>query len=389
VGDIMFKRIFDRHKLEITIISCGDAGQDIGAEIIDTLKERGAAVKSLAISSNLVPHSQAKKFQNRINIGDNQDGFAKKLEDAIEVMNTKRDVLRKEIKSVLSSEQEGLLLITTGAGATGLGGTIVVLDILYKEFKRIPPVLTVLPESFENSRVQYNTAMFLYDIIFKSTARGNAVILLDNNPTVKEYQLPFSQVSRKRIETIPIAIADLLYASFEPSISDEFTAEVTDLLESLHTPGISVFVAEDLSNDSGEDSSRIQDVLSDSVIEMTSLPRDEIFTAKNAFITIFNIEKSEDKLSLQTEFEARKLFREFHENRPYVKFVNEDNNAMIKLRAVIAGLPLPTRIIQIMKIARDSRKKVISDEYSLSNEIINLDVERINELNSNLVAIFK
>jgi hypothetical protein len=280
------------------------------------------------------------------------------------------------------------MLITTGAGATGLGSALVVVDILFKHYKRTPPVLTLLPEAFENSRVQYNISLFLYRVSFSDTSYGNSIILLDNKPSIAEMDTPMAEVARNRIETIPVALADLLYASFAQSLSPEFDANTEDLFEVIHTPGVSVIVSEELgTGQSTADSSRIEDVISDNVIATTALTKEGVFGAKNAFISLFNISQSEQKLSLQTEFEARKLYREFRDTHPFVKILAQDDNIRgdnPKLRAIVAGLPLPTRILQIMRLARESRKRIIVKEKMLANEVIPLDVEKVEDLEEKL-----
>ncbi|MHA2091346.1 MAG: hypothetical protein ACW98K_10840, partial [Candidatus Kariarchaeaceae archaeon] len=355
--------------------------------------EYGVSSKSLAVTSEFEEHAKGKLFDERISIDDQHDGFAKKIDESLAAALNRKEIITNAIKKILPREDEGLLLVTTGPGATGLGSTLVILEILFEEFNRIPPILTLLPEVFENSRVQFNAAKFLYEVAFKTGSRGNALILLDNKPALSEMSIPFSKLSRERLETIPNAIADLLVAAFETSISPEFDANVSDLFEVMHTPGVAVFVSEQLgAGDEGVDSSRIQDVISDSVIDTTSLSKDKVYEARNAFVAIFNISHAGEKLSFQTEFETRKLYQEFRETNPFVKFVqpnvDDPNLQEPKLRAIIAGLPVPTRIIQIMQIARDSRKRVLLDEKLLALESLELGIETIEKLEDELGSYF-
>ncbi len=389
----MWRKIVRKSDVKISLISCGDIGQQIGIGIISTLKNYGVDSKSMTITSEVKESSLSKLFDVSVCINDERDGFAKKIDDSLVAANEAKEQITEAIKKIIPKGEEGLLLVTTGPGATGLGGALVALDILYNEYNNIPPILTVLPEVFENSRVQYNAAKFLYEVAFKTENRGNALILLDNKPALSEMDVPFSKLSKQRLETIPIAIGDLLMAAFEESISQEFDASVSDLFEVMHTPGVSVFVSEDLGGEeSSFDSSRIEDVISDSVIDTTSLTKDKVFEARNAFVAIFNVGgQTEDKLSFQTEFETRKLFREFTETNPFVKFVTVDDETdqiQPKLRAIIAGLPIPTRIIQIMQIARDSRKRILLEEESLDNEIFSLDLAKVKRLENKLGKLF-
>lgn len=389
----MWRKVFDKQGVKISIISCGDTGQEIGAGIISTLKKYGVNSKSLAIASEIEKHHRSKLFNERVIIDDQNDGFAKKIDESLIAAKNKTEEITIALRKIIEKSKNSLLLLTTGPGATGLGSTLVVLEILAKEFNKIPPILTLLPEVFENSRVQYNAAKFLFEVAYKADIRGNALILLDNKPTLSEMDIPFSQLSKGRLETIPSSIGDLLISALETSISEEFSADVSDLFEVMHTPGISVFVSEDLGSETGMvDSSRIEDVISDSVIDTTSLTKDKVFEARNAFVAIFNIGQKSKKLSLQTEFETRKLFREFVDINPFVKFVHpeleEEQSRRPKLRAIIAGLPVPPRTIQVMQLAREARKRIIIQEQQLEKEIIPLNLEKISKLEDNLDNIF-
>lgn len=378
-----------KSKFEVAVIAAGDTGREIGRGIISNLEERSADVSSLLVSTGTID-KKSSGFKEVFIIDKNRDGFSKQLDVCLAVLETKRDELRKVIDKVISQNKNKLLFVTTGAGATGLGSTMIILDILYKDYKMIPPILTVLPEVFENSRVQFNMATFLYQMVYKDDARGNSIIILDNKPSLRELDKPFQELSKNRVEIIPNAIGDLLYASFLKTIAPDFDASVSDLLEVIHTPGISVFVAETLVSEEGEDITRLETILADSVINNTSLSKDAVFEAKAAFITISDVDPDEEKLSFQTEFEARKLYKKFQNNRPYVKFVNSEaeERQVPMIHAIVAGLPSPARIIQIMQIARDSRKKVIMDEYQLSKETVSLDVKKIEDLEKELHELF-
>lgn len=378
-----------KSKFEVAVIAAGDTGREIGRGIISNLEERSADVSSLLVSTGTID-KKSSGFKEVFIIDKNRDGFSKQLDVCLEVLETKRDELRKVIDKVISQNKNKLLFVTTGAGATGLGSTMIILDILYKDYKMIPPILTVLPEVFENSRVQFNMATFLYQMVYKDDARGNSIIILDNKPSLRELDKPFQELSKNRVEIIPNAIGDLLYASFLKTIAPDFDASVSDLLEVIHTPGISVFVAETLVSEEGEDITRLETILADSVINNTSLSKDAVFEAKAAFITISDVDPDEEKLSFQTEFEARKLYKKFQNNRPYVKFVKSEaeERQVPMIHAIVAGLPSPARIIQIMQIARDSRKKVIMDEYQLSKETVSLDVKKIEDLEKELHELF-
>ena len=387
----MFRRKKSKFKtkFEVAVIAAGDTGSEIGLGIISNLKERGADVSSLLVTTGTYD-SKSKGFKEVFIIDEMRDGFSKQLDECLAVLETKKEALRDKIDKVISNNKNKLLFVTTGAGATGLGGTLMILDILYTDHKIIPPVFTLLPEVFENSRVQYNIATFLYQLVYKEDARGNSVIVLDNKPSLEELSEPFQELSANRVEIIPSAIGDLLYASFQETIAPDFDASVSDLIEVIHTPGISVFVVEPLVSDEGEASTRLESILADSVINTTSLSHESVFEAKAAYITISDIDPNEEKLSFQTEFEARKLSKEFQNNSPFIKFVKseDDGEQVPMIHAIVAGLPRPPRIIQIMQIARDSRKNVMIDEYSLSKEVVSINLKRIENLEKELDNLY-
>ncbi|OLS29071.1 MAG: Tubulin-like protein CetZ [Candidatus Heimdallarchaeota archaeon LC_2] len=377
-----------KESLEVAIISCGDTGMEIGIGIIKNLQVHDVKVKSLLITTELVDEKSQKNFELTVSIPGSKDGYAKRLDVATKDIKNSSDEIKEKLEKLLGKSFEGLLFVATGSGGTGLGATTVVLEILAKEFNLKPPVITLLPEVFENSRVQYNAAEFIYQIAFKKRAPKNPIIILDNKPRIRELDLPFSEVSKKRLEIIPTALADLLIASFKDSITEEFDANVSDLFDVIHSQGISVFVSETIGGESGDlDNLRIEDVISESVIDTTSLNKDAVFEAERAFISIFNLEQPGGKLDFATRFETNKLFKEFRNTRPHVKFVS-DETGEAKLRAIIAGLPLPTRILQIMRIARDSRKRIIVEENMLDYTEIRIDEDEIFQLEDSLQAVF-
>jgi hypothetical protein len=378
-----------KESLEVAIISCGDTGMEIGIGIIENLKAHDVKVKSLLITTELVDDISQKNFELTVSIPGSKDGYAKKLDVATKDVKNSKEEISDKLGKLLGKSFEGLLFVATGSGGTGLGATTVVLGILAKEFSLKPPVITLLPEVFENSRVQYNAAEFIYQIAYKKRAPKNPIIILDNKPRIRELDLPFSKVARNRLEIIPTALADLLIASFKDSITEEFDASVSDLFDVIHSQGISVFVSETIGGETGDlDNLRIEDVISESVIDTTSLNKDAVFEAEKAFISIFNLEQLGGKLDFATRFETNKLFKEFRNTRPHVKFVSDDTG-VAKLRAIIAGLPLPTRILQIMRIARDSRKRIIVEENMLDYSEIRLDEDEIFQLEDSLEAVFE
>ena len=120
-----------RHSYELTVISCGDTGELIGAGIVDNLKPRGADVHSLLVTSGKVHKSEF--FNKVISIDTTKDGFAKNLDEAIAAVERSKEVLSSAIADIVPKNREQMLIVTTGAGATGLGSTLKVLEILEKE----------------------------------------------------------------------------------------------------------------------------------------------------------------------------------------------------------------------------------------------------------------
>lgn len=379
----------NRESLEVAIIACGGTGQEIGLGLVKELKKYKVKVKSLLIITEIYEREYVKSFDNILSIPGSGDGFAKRLDVAINAVKGVEIELLSQINKLIGKNFGGLLFVASGPGGTGLGSTTVVLDLLASEFNLKPPVITLLPDTFENSRVQYNAAEFIYQVGYKKGAPKNPIIILDNKPRLQELDQPFCDVARKRFDIIPIALADLLIASFEKTTTEEFNASVSDLFEVIHTPGISVFVAENISNESGSFGNvRIGDVISDSVIDTTSLNKDTVFGADKAFISIFNIHPVDGKLDFAIQFETQKLFKEFRNTRPHIKFVSHGQSNPT-LRAVIAGLPLPTRILQIMKIAKDSRKRILVEESLLNFNEIDIDENRVFELEDKLSDVFE
>lgn len=387
----MIDKIFDQHRLEVSIISCGDTGQEIGGKISKTLRDHGAIVKAMTVTSSLEKDHDDDGFDSHVWIDEKNDGFAKILKDGINAANENIEMIDESVKKIIPEDIKGLLIITTGAGATGLGCSLIIAKLLYEKYNRSPPILTLLPESFENSRVQYNISLFMHEIVFKEENYGNPILLLDNKPTLKEYDKPFSHVARSRLNVIPTAFADLLYASYEEFVTEEFSSGADDLYDVMHTPGISVFISENLSDKGNQiKASRFSDVIAESVMSTTALSEEQVFDAKNAYFGLFNVEDSNESLSFQIEFEARKLFRAFREVNPFIKIVktNEIYGSEAKLRGIVSGLPLPNRALQIMRIARKSRKDMIIKEYQLSKEKIDVNIAKLEKMEDELKSYF-
>ena len=117
----MIDKIFDQHRLEVSIISCGDTGQEIGGKISKTLRDHGAIVKAMTVTSSLEKDHDDDGFDSHVWIDEKNDGFAKILKDGINAANENIEMIDESVKKIIPEDIKGLLIITTGAGATGLG----------------------------------------------------------------------------------------------------------------------------------------------------------------------------------------------------------------------------------------------------------------------------
>ncbi len=140
----------NRESLEVAIIACGDTGQEIGLGLIKELKNYKVKVKSLAVTTESHDAGYLKLFNQILVIPGSSDGFAKRLDVAIKAMKGTETELISEINKLIGRSFEGLLFVASGSGGTGLGSTTVVLDVLSSEFDLKPPVITLLPDVFEN-----------------------------------------------------------------------------------------------------------------------------------------------------------------------------------------------------------------------------------------------
>jgi hypothetical protein len=377
---------FLKPTFEITIIACGDTGQEIGAEILRTLEEFGKkAHHSLAINSGKRAHGTDKLYKEKLSISEESEGFARNLDKAIKSAAKFEKQLSDILKRAIPKEN-GITLICTGAGGTGIAATLLAVKTIKKQFKLTPPILTLIPEVFENSRTQYNIAEFIYQVVYSKNALGNPVILLDNKPTQLENNKPFEVVARKRIEKVPIGIANLLLSTFLKPSYQEFDAGFRDLMEVMNSSGIGVLVCEELGDEDGNlVSTRFIDILGDAVEHTTKLPKEKVFQARKVFCSIIDV----DMETFQFNLEANKFITSFSSNSPYLIFVDsqaEDKKVTRPtLNALITGLPLPPRIIQLFQIARDSRKNVLIREHELQREIIDLKLDDVMKLEDDLI----
>ena len=366
--------------IKIKIIACGDTGQAIGEEVIKVLEALGINIeKSLLINSG-VSINENGVFNEQVTLTETNEGFARDLEEANRVIKKSEEKLETALSSLVQEEKE-LLLVFTGSGGTGISSTLFTLRFLSDEFNLHPPVFTLLPNIHENSRTQFNSAQFLYEVVLSKNSIGNSVILLDNKPTPSELKASVEEVASSRILKIPQAISQLIHSSYSKSSYDAGNAVYADLDEVLHLKGIGVLVTDILEKSNSEIHTRFEDILIDNVIDNTGLLKEDVYKSRKIYCALNDISTT----GVQFAVEIRKLVAAFNEkNELYLKIYNSAEKKTISLNAIVKGIPLPPRVVQILKIARDARKDIIFKENCLQTEKFSLDMNKVYEL-ENLV----
>ena len=369
------------------MIACGDTGIKIGSIIIDLLKKYGTTIQSLMIPGGEQDRETNKKFSYTFSISSRDIGFARDLNLAMKEIAEDREELTKQLQ--LITPERVIPFIFVSAGATSIASALLILEILKANYNIYPPVFILMPDTFENSRVHYNVAQFLFKVNYSSDPLGNSIILLDNKPTVEEENKQFEDIARKKIDLVGMAIGNLIFSSLLEQTSNEFTASFSDLMDTLQQGGIGVIVNENLLSDKSTLNTRFNDILSDNVSNSTGLTNEEIFESNKTFCLITKVNTS----GVQFQVEIKKLTIAFDKNLLFLKVFDEtsqrDWDISPQLNAIVGDLPLPPRVIQIMETARDSRKRILLEEEDIANETVNINVSEINKLENQIESYYK
>ncbi len=375
-------------QLSISIIAAGDIGQTMGAKLIETLKAGGIEnVKGLAMNAGKREHFTNPIYDITFSVTEEKEGFARNLDIALEnVSNWKSDIIPHLQKII--PKKPGLMLLITGSGGTGISSILTVSKILKENYNLTPPIVLVFPERFENSRVHYNMAEFLYKVVFSNDPLGNNVILIDNMPTLDEMELPFEILARQKIEYLNRGFTNLLVSTMQSAYRERYDASLEDLEETFHTPGISflVHVPFEKTGEGEMLNLRYVDILVDEIVAKTSMTREEILESRKIYCAI--IRKSYETIDFS--YEAPRFVQAF-ENTPFLKFIQTDESLKNEfgvvepsLNAIVAGLPVFPKLIQAFKIARDARKDEILSELDLKDEAVEMDLKRVHQLEKSI-----
>lgn len=374
-------RLFKK-QVNVSIVAAGDIGQSMGAKLIETLKAGGIDnIRSLALNSGKRDHESDQIFDQVFSISDEIEGFARNLDAAMENVENWRDIVVPMLGKMIP-KNPGIMFLVAGAGATGVSSILTVAEILKNEFKYNPPILFVFPDRFENSRVHYNMAQFLYKTVFSEDPLGNNVIIVDNDPILDEGDWPFEKLAKTKIDYVNRGIANLLISAFHEPVRENYDADFEDLHETLYNPGLSFLVFssfEDLIREGGEGNLRYIDILADQIVGRTAMTREEVLESRKVYTAIMR--RSYETIDFS--YEAPRFLQSF-ENSPFLKFIqtgeelrNDLGVAEPSLSAVVSGVDVYPRLIQAFKIARDSRKAEILAELDLKDETVEIDLDKI------------
>ncbi|RMG43249.1 MAG: hypothetical protein D6732_00320 [Methanobacteriota archaeon] len=377
-------RLFKK-QINVSIIAAGDIGQSMGAKLIETLKAGGIDnIKSLALNSGKRHHETDKIYDQVFSISDEIEGFARNLEIALENVKNWKDKIRPLIGKMIP-KNPGIMFLITGAGATGVSSILTVSEILKNSYRYSPPVIFVFPDRFENSRVHYNTAQFLYKTVFSEDPLGNNILIVDNDPILEENAWPFERIAKGKIDYVNRGVTNLLISSFYDPYRENYDAGYDDLYDTLYNPGLSFLIHvpfEDLIKEGGEGNLRYVDILVDQVIGRTAMTRDEVLDSRKVYCAIMR--RSYETIDLS--YEAPRFLQSF-ENSPFLKLIktgdelkNDLGVAEPSLNAIVSGVEVYPRLIQAFKIARDSRKAEILAELDLEDEAVELNIEKVESL---------
>ena len=373
-------RLFRKVELEATIIATGDTAVAVGTELIKGFKSYEVKLRSLAVLTGPKKKPKSKTFDELFYLSDNLMGYARDYDKARIAVKERREQLIKVLRGLVKKKVDLFVILAT-SGGTSSASAIEIAKLLKEEFGVVPTIFYLIPSLTENSRSLYNAAMFLDEALYnKRIGLRLPVILTDNKPFSYEGNREFVKVKTKKEALIPSALLDLLASSILEPQSIEFDAKLLDLLATIKRPGLSVFVSRELGQtEEGKSISRISDLLLDDVKQITQLAKEDIFEAKSMYISVFDLD-----LDFQALFEARKLISSYKATKPSLKYVKSTEEPKPRFRAVIADLPIPPRIIKLMQMARDNRKRIILKERELQEEQDKLDIETVHSLEDQL-----
>ncbi len=371
----MFRRLLGKIELEVSMTAIGDLAGKVGERLINQLKPFDVKIHSLLIASNKSDKSQEKAF-NRVFIYPlpYEKTLASRRKLLSEIQVEQASSLEKDLqKTVKNDSRFHFFIISSDGFSTAFASRI--LETLSQQYGITPIIFYILPDLNAPSNELLNTSEFMYEMFYKPHPLRLPVILIDLKPASDEQSMTASEFFSKKQDELSIAVRDLVVSSFLPPQVEDFNATIDDLSEVLRLKGLSMLVSKELGEiNEAQKAIRVNDLIVDSVAKSMMLRREDVYRSKQAYIAWFNVE-----LDFQTNFEAKKLVTSFETIRPHLKFVKNEELGIRAVRAVIAGLPTPPRIIRTMQLARDLRKTIMTREGSLYDTYPNFDFDLIQE----------
>ncbi len=371
----MFRRLLGRIELEVSITAIGDFAGNVGERLINQLKPFDVKIHSLLIASNKPTKTQEKAF-NRVFTYPMpfEKTIASRKKLLPEIKTEEVSALEKDLqKTVKNDSRFHFFIISSDGFSTAFASKV--LEMLFQQHGITPIIFYILPDLNAPSIELLNTSEFIYEIFYKPNPLRLPLILIDLKPASDEEEMTASSFFSKKQDELSIAVRDLVVSSFLSPQVEEFNATIDDLSDVLRLKGLSMLVSKELGEiNESQKAIRVNDLIVDAVAKSMMLKREDVYRSKQAYIAWFNVE-----LDFQTNFEAKKLVTSFETIRPHLKFVKNEELGIRAVRAIIAGLPTPPRIIRTMQLARDLRKSIMTREGTLYDPYPNFDFERIQE----------
>ena len=366
--------------MEFGLVPIGSFAGKIGSELITLMKEYDAKIHSLWIRRTNEKTKISKKFDNELSFGEDFERKPGRIDNYLEDISPEFvEAVKKHTQKINKKENRFiLLLVSSGTFSSAIG--LWYARFLKENFGVSPVVLYIYPDLSEPSTALLNASEFLFHSIYSENPINLPVILYDNAISPEENSLPYEELVALKNKRLSTSFRDLIISSYLPSISEDYQANLENLVEVLTIKGLSVLVSKKIGSlDEKQKAIRVNDLIIEAVHSVTKIKKEDIYKAKGAYIAWFNV-----TLDFQTNFEAKKLTSSFEYTRPFLKFVEEEDVGERALRAIISGLGVAPRIVKTMQQAKYSKKDLLVREGLTFDEYKEFSLEKIQSLNAKL-----
>ncbi|MCY3411037.1 MAG: hypothetical protein INQ03_05295 [Candidatus Heimdallarchaeota archaeon] len=339
----------------IPIIGIGGAGVRITNEIVKRLKKYNIEYNTLGLDINQSELDRAKHIKNKFLIPSNIQGTSKQylrgrsiaIKNAMNISNNIGDYF-----SQLNTElNHDIVFVILGAGGTGVGVGLEIVEILKNLNKKTVPFL-ILPSNDENTRIKFNSAVALYHFSYAPRNRcDNLITICLDNQRFFDHNSDYSASSLVSAmnERYAAAIADLIVST--ELNSDGYSADLNEFIEIFREiKGIGMI---DFMH--GKDISNIDAFYKENESLSSTLEAD-VYSGTRSYLFVQSAERQISSL------EYRSLLNAFNNIDIFPKLNETGMENYVEIRGITTGIKIPDRIQTLMLYAEDVRVTLLDKE---------------------------